>query len=80
MGEIIGELIVFTFLNFIGGSIRWFFATLWKLVFNKPKRPFKDYIYDSDNDSLTYDGAHGCFNIVLGIAFVVLIVIIISNI
>ncbi|MBV7268081.1 hypothetical protein [Winogradskyella luteola] len=80
MGEIIGGMIVFTILNFIGGSIRWFFATTWKLIFNTPKHSFREYIYSSEEDILRHDGANGCLNTIIGIAFVVLVVIIISRI
>lgn len=82
MGEIIGEVIIFTVLNFIGGTIRWFFVTIWKSIFNIPKekRSFKDYLYDSEEDAFTNDGANGCLNILIGIAFVICVIFVILNI
>ena len=55
MGEILAETLLFTILNFIGGTIRWFFATLWNLIFNTSKHPFKEYIYSRDEDTLDWD-------------------------
>jgi len=78
MGEIIGELIITTILNFIGGTIRWIFATLFKSITYRPKRPLKHYIYNSEDDHI-HDSPNGCLNIIIGIAFVAFIVIIISQ-
>jgi hypothetical protein len=80
MGEIIGEMLVFAILNFIGGTVRWCFAILWNVIFNTQKHSFKEYIYSSDENTLLYDGANGCLNTVIGIAFVALILFVIFSI
>lgn len=74
MGDIIGEMLVFTIFNFIGGAVRWCIASIWSFIFNTKKHPFKEYIYSSDEDTLRADGANGCLNIVIGMAFVFLII------
>lgn len=79
MGEIIGEFIIYILLNYIGGSIRWLFGTLWRALFNTPKYTFKEYIHGPE-DSDHYDSAHGCINTIIAIAFIALVVIIISTI
>lgn len=73
MGDIIGETLVYTVLNFIGGTLRWSVASLWSLIFNTHKHSYQDYLFGSDEDTLTADGAHGCLNTVIGLVFVVLI-------
>ena len=80
MGDIIGEMLFFTILNFIGGTIRWLIATLWSFIFNTNKLPYKEYIYSSETDEFTNDGANGCFNLIIGFLFVFLVIYIVFNI
>ena len=74
MGEILGEALVLIVLNFIGGTIRWLIASLWSLVFNTKRHPLKNYIQSSDIDESFEDQGTGCVNIIIGIAFVILVV------
>jgi hypothetical protein len=80
MFDIFAETVIFTILNFIGGVIRWFFAAVFNLIFNTPKHPFKTYIFDSKTNKLIDDGGTGCVNIIIGVVFVVLVVMLIYSI
>jgi hypothetical protein len=80
MGDIIGETLVYTVLNFIGGTLRWSIASLWSFIFNTHKHSYQEYLFGSDEDTLTADGANGCLNTVIGIAFVALILFVIFSI
>jgi hypothetical protein len=42
-------------LNFIGGSIRWFFGTIFRLTFNKKKFTFHEYLYGPKNLNNDYN-------------------------
>lgn len=76
IGEIIGETLFYVVINFIGGTIRWFIGTLFALLFKRKKYNYKEYIYGPDGAEDIYNSAHGCFNIILGILFIVLIAVI----
>ncbi|WP_400078570.1 hypothetical protein [Winogradskyella sp. R77965] len=75
MLEIIGETIFYVVLNFIGGSVRWIFGTIWQTIFNTPKHSYKEYIYGPDKPN-HYDSAHGCINIVIAIGLIIVLVVI----
>ena len=36
-------------LNFVGGTIRWIYGSLWRTIFKKPKFKFKEYISGPNN-------------------------------
>lgn len=77
--DIISETLIAAILNVIGGTIRWCFASIWHAIFNTPKHKFKEYLYDSDANTLIDDEGTGCFNIIIGLAFVALVIAIILN-
>lgn len=78
MGEILAETLVFVFLNYLGGTIRWFIALLWSLLFNTKKHPYKDYIQSSDVFESFDDNGTGCLNIIIGIVFIIVVIMIIK--
>ncbi len=47
MSEIIGITILVTIFNFVGGSVRWTFGFLTRLITRKPNPTFKEYLYGS---------------------------------
>ena len=74
MLDVIGESIIFTVLNLIGGTIRWLVVSFLHLIFNTTKRPYKSYIYHPDDETMLIDGTNGCLNTVVGIACIIIVV------
>ena len=73
MSDPFGRLIIGSILNFIGGSIRWVYGTIWRTIFNKPKFKFREYI-DGPDDSKYFDMAHGFGNIFFEVIFFLIII------
>lgn len=48
-------------LNFIGGTFRYIYGTIWRTLFNKPKYRFDEYINRPDNSDY-YDKMGHNFN------------------
>ena len=66
--------------NFIGASFRWIFGNLWRILTNKPKFTFKQYLSGTRKTPKYYDGLlHGISNVIIGIfvTFVIVLLIII---
>ena len=80
MNEIIGITIVVTFFNFLGGSARWLFGSLWGLLTNKHNETFKEYLFGPKKSKNRTDKMdHSTANALLGAAiFFVLATIIIK--
>ncbi|WP_411896125.1 hypothetical protein [Winogradskyella sp. A2] len=75
MGEIIGEFIFYVLLNYIGGTTRWIFGSIWRSLFNKPKYTYKEYIYGPQEPDF-YDSAHTFINGAIAVVFVIILVVI----
>ena len=78
MGEILAETLVFVFLNYLGGTLRWLIALLWSLLFNTKRQPYKEYIQSSDVFESFDDNGTGCLNIIIGIVFIIVVIMIIK--
>ena len=72
LGEIIGESIAYLILNFVGGTLRWIYSSIWRTLFNKPKFKYSEYLKGPE-ESDYYDSVHGCFNIIIGLGFILLV-------
>ena len=77
MGEIIGEFIFYVLLNFIGGTIRWIIGSIWRILFNKPKFTYKEYINGLEEPDF-YDSTHTFINGAIAVVFIVIIIAIIT--
>ena len=78
MGDFIGHFIINIVLNVIGGTLRWFVASVGNAIFNTPKKSYKAYLFENEDES-PVEGPAGCFNIAIGGIFIAVIVIIIVN-
>jgi hypothetical protein len=67
---IIGRFI----LNYIGGTIRYLYGTIWRIIFNKPKFTYKEYINRPKRKNYYDEMGHEFNNHI--IAFIVLGIII----
>ena len=55
-------------LNFVGGTIRWIYGSLWRTIFNKPKFTFNEYLYGPKKSEDYFDKtAHKFNNIIIGL-------------
>ena len=68
--QLFGYLIFGRLFNFIGGSLRWKYGSVWRTIFNRPKFTFKEYLYGPNNSEDWFDQTgHGCVNIIIAITF-----------
>jgi hypothetical protein len=66
--------------NYIGGTIRWIYGSIWRTIFNKPKFSYKEYISGPKNSKDHFDEfGHQFNNRLIGIGFLVGIVILLLN-
>ena len=80
MEGIIGITLVVTFFNFLGGSVRWVFGSLFALITNKPNYSYKVYLFGPQKSKNQTDQIdHTTANGLLGAAiFFIIATIIIS--
>lgn len=70
-------IIVQILLNFIGGTIRWAYGSIWRSIFNKPKFTYKEYINGIKNTRDYYSRfGHELNNCIIGAIFLAIILII----
>lgn len=75
--HLFGYLIFGPILNFIGGSLRWMYGTVWRTIFNQPKYTFKEYLYGPKISEDWFDQkGQGCANRIIALAFIFLLVVI----
>lgn len=68
-------------LNFIGGTVRWIYGSIWRTLFNKPKFTYSEYINGSKNSKDYIDSmGHRFNNIIIGMIFLVIIISIVFRI
>ncbi len=74
--EIIVEFIWDIILNFIGGSVRWIYGTIWRTIARQPKYKFHEYIngIKKSNDWFDETG-HFFVNNIVGILTIIAIII-----
>lgn len=66
--------------NYIGGTIRWIYGSIWRTIFNRPKFSYKEYINGPKNSKDHFDEfGHQYNNRLIGIGFLVGIIIILMN-
>lgn len=73
-----GEFFLEPILNYIGGTVRWIYGTIWRTILNRPKFKFSEYIDGPEKPIDSFDNFHGCVNhmvgiIVIGLIFLVVI-------
>lgn len=66
-------------LNFVGGSIRWFFGTIYSILFNKKRFTFNEYLYGENIKNNDYEKLeHSLANKVAAFIFFFVIIVLIS--
>ncbi len=76
MYEVFGDIIGRTILNYIGGTIRWIYGTIWRSIFYKPKYKYSEYIHGPKNSKDYFDKyGHEFNNRVIATIFIVIIVL-----
>lgn len=71
------KVIVFGYvLNFLGGSLRWLYGTIWRSIANKPKFTFREYLYGPDQPKDWFDEkGHSLSNILVAFAFLFAVIV-----
>jgi len=69
MGVLVSE-----FINFIGGTVRWIFGSIWRTVANKPKFTFTEYIVGPKRPDYYDTMGHRFNNILIGMIVFSLII------
>lgn len=72
--DIIQIITVRFFLNYIGGTIRYIYGTIWRTIFHKPKFTYKEYINGPKRKNYYDEMGHEFNNRI--IAFIVLGIIV----
>ena len=67
------------FLNYIGGTIRFFYGTIWRTIFNKPKFTYKEYINGPKRKNYYDEMGHEFNNRIIAFIFLGLIVSLLVN-
>ena len=67
--------------NYIGGTIRWIYGSIWRTIFNKKKFTYKEYIYGPKNSKDHFDQFGHEFNnrVITVILLIGLIIIFLSK-
>ena len=69
------------FFNFIGGSIRWVYGSIWRTLARKKKFTYKEYIYGpNDSDEIEDSLGHEIINRVIGMVVIMIIAFLITGI
>ena len=67
-------------LNVLGATVRWIYGSVWRTIFRKKKFTYKEYLYGPENSEDWFDQkGHTFVNIVIGMIFLMLIIMIISS-
>ncbi|WP_026775463.1 hypothetical protein [Polaribacter sp. Hel_I_88] len=81
MEEIFGLGILWLICNFIGGTLRWIYGSVWRTIFNKPKFKYKEYVFGVENTKDHFDvHGHHLNNMIITFIFIGLSVAILSSI
>lgn len=73
-------IVVGSVLNFLGGSLRWIYGTIWRTIANKPKFTFREYLYGPNEPKDWFDEkGHGLSNILVAFAFLFAVVVVLTK-
>ncbi len=79
MEELFGFGILWLICNFIGGTLRWIYGSVWRTIFNKPKFKYKEYVFGQEKSKNYFDvHGHNFNNMIITIIFIGVIITIIS--
>ncbi len=70
-----GWNLVGAFFNFIGGTIRWVYGTIWRLIVKKPRFTFQEYIYGHNYPNYYDMMGHQLNNKIIGALVFVFIIV-----
>ena len=79
MGDFFGYELFYLICNFIGGTLRWIYGSIWRTIFKKPKFKYKEYVFGIEKSKDHFDiHGHHFNNMLITIIFIILIVNILS--
>lgn len=65
--------------NFLGGTLRWIYGSIWRTLFNRPKFTFKDYIYGPKNGDHYDKHGHELNNKIIAFIFIGIAIALLSK-
>lgn len=77
--DIIGIITGKVLLNYIGGTIRYIYGSIWRTLFDKPKFTFKEYINGPKKRDYYDEMGHEFNNRLIAFIFLGIIVIALAN-
>ena len=77
--DILGIISGRFFLNYIGGTIRFIYGTIWRTVFNKPQFTYKEYIYGLKRKNYYDKMGHEFNNRMIALIFLGIIISMLVN-
>ncbi|TMM32216.1 hypothetical protein FDT66_01765 [Polaribacter aestuariivivens] len=79
MLDFFGFEILYLICNFIGGTIRWIYGSIYRTIFRKPKFKYKEYVFGIENSKNHFDiFGHHFNNLIITVLFIAIIVSILS--
>ncbi|QTD38803.1 hypothetical protein JL193_05960 [Polaribacter batillariae] len=79
MGDFLGLEIMYLLCNFIGGTLRWVYGTIWRTIFNKSKYRYNEYVFGVENSKNHFDvHGHQFNNLIITVVFIAVIATILS--
>ena len=74
MLDFFGFEILYLICNFIGGSIRWVYGSVYRTIFKKPKFKYKEYLFGIENSKKHFDiHGHQFNNMMITFVFIITI-------
>ena len=77
--DIIQIIIGRFFLNYIGGTIRFIYGTIWRTIFNKPKFTYKEYINGPKRKNYSDEMGHEFNNRIIAFIVIGIVVCLLVN-
>ena len=66
-------------LNYIGGTLRFIYGTIWRTIFNKPKFSYKEYISGPKKPNFYDKMGHEFNNRLIAFIFLGIIIVMLTN-
>jgi hypothetical protein len=69
--EFFGLGLLWVICNYIGGTLRWIYGSIWRTLFKKPKFKYHNYVFGPENSKNHFDiHGHHFNNMIITIIFV----------
>ncbi len=77
--DIIGVLTGRVLLNYVGGTLRYVYGSIWRNLFDRPKFTFKEYINGPKKGDYYDESRHKFNNRIIAFIFLIIILLVLVN-